>query len=229
MACLAASCLAAIPAAAGGDVAAVGRQEQGVDTVGRQDGGVDTVRIALDADGATVRHRIPNLGDRVTAWALRVPGQTLDVTGVVREGEALLEAELIGDVDAYRFDVESGAPIVITYRLAGRLERLPLFVPGGEARLTVAREFEEPHLVRITGPADRLDAIDTRTSLPRLERVSDDALEARLSSLPSFVRLVGRGPFTFGRTADAIALALILLGVWYAWRRMRARRAGPRG
>lgn len=188
-----------------------------------QEAAIDTVSIALEGSEATVRHRIPNLGDRVVALALRVPGQRLDVTGVVREGEALLDAVLTEESDAYRFEVESGAPIVVTYRVRGAPGRVPLFVPAGRAELTVAREFEEPHLIRVTGDPARLDEIDTATSLPRLGRVSEGALEARLSSLPSFVRLSDRGPFSFGRIADLVALAVILLGAWWAWRRMRRR------
>lgn len=192
-----------------------------------QDGALDTASIALEADGVLVRHRIPNLGDRVVALAIRVPEQRLDVTRVVREGRSLLDAGLTTEDDAYRFEVESGAPIVVEYRLSGSLDRIPLFVPAGRAELTVAREFEEPHLIRLTGPPERLAAIDTRTSLPRFERVSDGALEARLSSLPAFVRLSDRGPFSFGRVADMLALGLILLGAWWAWRRFRPRRTPP--
>lgn len=190
-----------------------------------QETAIDTVSIALEATEAIVRHRIPSRGDRVVALALRVPGQRLDVTSVVREGEALLDAVLTEEDEAHRFEVESGAPIVITYRVSGSLERIPLFVPGGSAELTVAREFEEPYLIRVTGPAERLDEIDTAVSLPRLERSAEGLLEARLSSLPSFVRLSDGGPFAFGRVADLIALAVILLGAGWAWHRLRPRPA----
>lgn len=189
-----------------------------------QESALDTVSIALEGTGAVVRHRIPTLDDRVAALALRVPGQRVEVTGLVREGEALLDASLTEEEGAYRFEVESGAPIVVAYRVTGALERIPLFVPAGRAELTVAREFEEPHLIRVTGSPGRLDEVDTAVSLPRFDRVSDGVLEARLSSLPTFVRLSERGPFTFGRVADLLALAAIVLGAWWAWHRLRPRR-----
>jgi len=188
---------------------------------------IDTVSVVLGGTDAVVRLRIPNLGERVAALALRVPGQRLEVTGVVREGESLLDATLTEEGDAYRFEVESGAPIVLAYRVSGDLARIPLFVPGGRAELTVAREFEEPFLIRVTGAPERLDEIDTATSLPRLDRVSDGVLEARVSSLPSFLRLSERGPFAFGRVADLLAIAAILLGAAWAWRRLGHRRPGP--
>jgi len=190
-----------------------------------QEEAVDTVSIALEGTEAIVRHRIPNLGDRVVALAIRVPGQSIEVRDVVREGRALLDAALSEEPDAYRFEVESGAPIVLAYRVSGELGRIPLFVPAGRAELTVAREFEEPYLIRVTGEPARLDEIDTATSLPRFERLNEGVLEARLSSLPSFVRLSGGGLLSFGRVADLLALAVILLGAWWAWRRLRRRRA----
>lgn len=191
-----------------------------------QDAPIDTVSIVLEDGGAIVRLRIPSDGERIMVAVPRLsPQQELDVTEVVREGEALLDATLTDEGDSYRFEVESGAPVVITYRVMGATERIPLFVPGGLAELTVASEFEEPYLIRITGPPDRLEAIDTAISLPRLERVSDGLLEARLSSLPSFVRLTDRDPFAFGRIADLLALAVILLGAAWAWHRLRRRRA----
>lgn len=189
-----------------------------------QEGAIDTVSITLEDTAAIVRQRIPNVGDRVVALALRHPGQRVDVTGVVREGEALLDATFTEEGDAYRFEVESGAPIVITYQVSGALGRIPLFVPGGIAELTVAEEFEEPYVIRVSGSRERLDEIDTAISLPRLDRVSDGLLEARLSSLPSFVRLSEGGPFAFGRVADVVALAAILLGAWWVWHRLRPRR-----
>lgn len=192
-----------------------------------QDEAVDTVSIALARTEALVRHRIPNLGDRVVALALRVPGQRLDVTGVIREGEALLDATLVEEEGAYRFEVESGAPIVVSYRVTGDLERIPLFVPGVSAELTVAREFLEPYLIRVTGDPARLDEIDTGIGLPRLDPAPDGALEARLSSLPSFVRLSRGGAFAFGRIADLLALGAILLGAVWAWRRLRSSRSPP--
>ena len=96
-----------------------------------------------------------------------------------------------------------------------------MFVRGGGAELTVAREVESPYLVRVTGPAEILGDIDPDTSMPRLAHASDGALEVRLSSIPSFVRLSTGGPFSFARMADAFALFLILLGAVTIFRRLR--------
>jgi len=182
---------------------------------------VDTVHVALEGDRAVVEVRVPNLGEDVEAFALRFPDQLIEVRSVLREGEALLDAALTREDGALRFVVTSGAPVTLRYEVSGRLARVPLFVPGGGAELTVAREVEEPFLVRVTGDAATLGTIDTGTSMPRFTRLPDGTLEVRLSSLPSFLRLSRGGPFSFSRIADALALGLIALGSWVALRKMR--------
>lgn len=189
---------------------------------------VDTVRVSLSPDRAVVELRIPNVGEVVEAHAMRFPGQTVDVTEVVREGQALLDALLTREDGALRFRVMSGAPIVVRYEVTGATERIPLFVPGGGAELTVAGEVEESVLVRVDGDPDALSRIDTDTSVPRFTRRPDGTLEAPLTSLPSFVRLSPGGPFSFPRIADALALVLIAIGVVLAVRKLRAANGGPR-
>jgi hypothetical protein len=186
---------------------------------------VDTVRVTLEPERAVVEVRVPNLGDVVEAFALRFPDQRVEVTDVLREGEALLDATLTREEGALRFAVTSGAPVTVRYDVRGPLRRIPLFVPGGRAELTVARGVEEPFMVRVTGDSAALAAIDTRTSMPRFTRLADGALEVRLSSLPSFLRLSRGGPFSFSRIADALALALIALGAAISFRRLRRRGA----
>jgi len=181
----------------------------------------DTVRVTLEGARAVVEVRVPNLDDAVEAFAIRFRDQRVEVTDVLREGEALLDATLTREEGALRFAVTSGAPVTIRYDVRGPLRRIPLFVPGGRAELTVARGVEEPFLVRVDGDAGALAAIDTRTSMPRFTRLPDGSLEVRLSSLPSFLRLSRGGPFSFARIADALALALIALGAALSFRRMR--------
>jgi len=183
---------------------------------------VDTARIRLEPDEAIVELRIPNTGGRVEAVAMALPGQTLAVLEVVREGVALLDATLTVSDQIYRFVVDSGAPVSVRYRITGGLDRIPLFVPSGGAELTVVREVVESHLVRLTGDAEWLDRIETETSMPRFER-TETGLEVRLSSLPSFVRLSAGGPGSFARLADAFALLLVVAAAGFAYRRLAPR------
>jgi len=197
---------------------------------------VDTVRVELTADAAIVFQRIPNADDLVEAVAIRIPGQSIHVTDVVAGGEALLDATLTAEDGALRFAVASGVPVTLRYEVTGPQERIPLFVSGGGAVLTVARGVEHPHLIEVSGLESRVETIDPETSMPRFERAArteggqggqreegaaGGALEVRLSSLPSFVRLSHGGALSFARLADAAALALILLGAIVAYRRLR--------
>lgn len=182
---------------------------------------VDTVHIHLEGDGALVRHGVPSAVGVIEAYALRMPGQDLTLTGVAR-ASGPVEYTLIEQGAALRIAVASLADITVQYRVEGERERVPLFVPGGGAVVTVAHGLEEPFLVRVTGADGSLDDIDTATSMPRFIRAADGALEVRLSSLPSFVRLSRGGPLSFSRLADVAALLLILAGAMFAYRRLRA-------
>jgi hypothetical protein len=182
---------------------------------------VDTVHIELGGDGATVELRIPSAMGVVEAYAIRMPGQTLSLTDVMVADEPIRHTR-IEESGALRIAVASSADVTVRYRVEESRERIPLFVPGGGAVVTVARGLEEPHLIRITGEAVTLAAIDTETSMPRFRRLSDGTLEVRLSSLPSFVRLSGGGIGSFARMADAAALLLIALGALFAYRKIRA-------
>jgi hypothetical protein len=182
---------------------------------------IDTVSITMDGTGANVEQGIPSALGVIEAYAIRLPGQTLTVTEVVAEG-GRLDPSLFDADGAVRIGVASLADVVLRYRIEGALERIPLFVSGGGAVVTVAHGLEEPYLIRLTAAAETLREIDTDTSMPRFVRTADGGLEARLSSLPSFVRLSSGGPFSFARIADAVALLMILGGAAFAFRRLRA-------
>lgn len=183
---------------------------------------IDTVHVRLTPDGAEVTQRLLPEGASIGAFAIRFDDQELQVLEVVREGESLLDATLTPTAGAYALDVASGAPIRVRYALSGQTDRIPLFVAGGRAELTVARGVEAPYMVQIRGSAERLAAIDLRTSLPRFEANGSGVLEARLSSIPSLVRLSSTGAFTFTRIADLMALLLIGAGVIWAVMKLRA-------
>lgn len=190
----------------------------------------DTVTLALSGDEVVVEQRLAAEGGQVRAFAIRLPGQSLDVLDVVREGERLLDARLTWTERAYVFAVESGAPVVIRYALTGGLDRLPLFVSGGRREVTVARDVELPVQIRLTGSARTLSSIELATSLPRFRPAEDGALEAALSSVPALVRLSPGGATSFSRLADAAAIGLILLGLGWALRAgMKARAAADSG
>ncbi len=182
---------------------------------------VDTVRIELGGEGATVELSIPSATGVVEAYAIRIPGQTLSLMEVLSVDEPIRHT-LIEESGATRIAVASSADVTVRYRVEGSRERIPLFVPGGGAEVTVARELEAPYLLRLTGDAGTLAAIDTETSMPRFERLSDGTLEVRLSSVPSFVRLSNGGPFSFARLADAGVLLLVVAGALVAYRKIRA-------
>ena len=172
--------------------------------------------------GAEVTQRLMPEGESIGAYAIRFDGQALKVLDVVREGQSLLDATLTPTSGAYELDVVSGAPVRVRFSITGDAERIPLFVAGGSAELTVARGVEAPYLLRIQGPRERLAAIDLETSLPRFEVNGSGVLDARLSSIPSLIRLSPRGAFTFTRIADIVALVLILSGALWAFLKLRA-------
>ncbi|MFV1987302.1 MAG: hypothetical protein ACC682_08465 [Gemmatimonadota bacterium] len=181
----------------------------------------DTAHVVLGGNVTTVELRVPSVIGVVEAYAIRLPGQTLSLTEV-RGAAGPIEYTLIDERGALRIAVASSADITVRYRVEGDRERIPLFVPGGGAEVTVARELEEPYLIRLTGDTGTLAGIDTETSMPRFRRLSDGTLEVRLSSLPSFIRLSGGGPLSFARLADVAALLLIALGALLAYRKIRS-------
>ncbi|MDX1395903.1 MAG: hypothetical protein R3195_16080, partial [Gemmatimonadota bacterium] len=179
---------------------------------------VDTVRIELTADGATIEHIVPSVVGVIEAYAIRIPGQTLTVIDAARRGGGPVDPALIDHEGALRLAVASSDDVIVRYRVDGAVDRIPLFVPGGGAVVTVARALDEPWLIRVTGV--RTDGVDTPASLPRFVSLDDGALEARLASLPSFVRLSGGGAFSFARLADAAAVLLVVCGGIVAFRRV---------
>ncbi len=183
----------------------------------------DTVVVTLGDGLAEIHQRLTPEGGAVRAFAIRLEGQTLDVTEVVGEGQSLLDVVLTATEHAHELYIVSDAPISLRYVVRGSLDRIPLFVKGGRAELTVTRGVEAPYLVRIEGPADELAALDLDTSLPRFVISDAGQPEVALSSVPSLVRLSKGGPFSFTRIADSIVLILILAGMVLAWRAGRAR------
>jgi len=181
---------------------------------------VDTVRIDLAGDEAVVQQVIPHALGVIEAYAMRVPGQTLTILDVLGD-RGPLEHTLVEAEGTTRIAVASLSDVLVRYRVAGPLERVPLFVRGGGAVVTVAHEVAEPYLIRVTANDDRLEGVDTDTSMPRFGRSEDGVLEVRLSSVPSFVRISSGGPFSFARLADVMALLLILCGSLFAFKRLR--------
>ena len=168
--------------------------------------------VTLRENGAEVRQRLVPVGGIVRAFAIRFDHQSLELTGVTGEGDSPLNASLTANGNPYQLNVESRVPIILRFSLTGSVERIPLFVAGGRAELTVVREVEAPYLIRIEGPGDQLATIDLSTSLPRFTLTESGDLEVALSSVPALLRLAGGGAFTFTRIADLVALVLIALG-----------------
>ncbi len=186
-----------------------------------QTASVDTVSVRLAPDAAIVTLEVPPVGGVIEALALMQPGQTVDVTDVIGASGSV-EFTLVEDGSVTRLAVPSSSPVTVRYRVTGDRERIPLFVPGGGAAVTVAREVESPFLIRIVGDAEALRSVDPETSMPRMTRAADGSLEVRLSSIPALVRVSTGGPFSFARMADAAALFLILFGAVVIFRRLRS-------
>ena len=186
-----------------------------------QGAAVDTVSLGLAGSAVEVELEVPSVDGVVRAFALVQPGQSLNVDSVTNaSGPVEFTVFEVGSVT--RLAVPSSSPVRVRYRVTGDRERVPLFVPGGGAAVTVARSVEAPYLIRLSGSDDVLAAIDPETSMPRLSRASDGALVVRLSSVPSLVRISRGGPFSFARVADAFALFLVLFGAVVIFRRVRA-------
>ena len=184
----------------------------------------DTVVVTLLENGAEVRQQLVSSEDLLEAYAIRFDDQHLEIVEVVDEGHNILGETLTETSGHYELTLENRTPITIRFLVTGSVERIPLFVTGGRAELTVVREVETPYLIRIRGSSDRLSMIDLPTSLPRFSLTDSGDLEVELSSVPALLRLAGRGAFTFSRIADLIALVLIVLGAGYALRIGRVRR-----
>jgi len=183
----------------------------------------DTVFVRLDADGAAhVRQRLQPEDGAVQAFAIRIEHQTLSLPDA--------DAAVTRVDGAYRIDAVSDAPVVVSYTVRnpvrGRLDRIPLFVAGREAEQTVVQEVTAPWLIRLEGDPDVLDALDLSTTLPRFVRAGDDVVTATLSSVPGLLRLSRGGALSFARIADAVVLALLLVGAIWTWRNARVRREG---
>ena len=193
----------------------------------------DTVFVRLDADGAAhVRQGLLPEDGAVRAFAIRIEHQTLSLAEMERGGAPLpvADAALTAVDGAYRIDVASDAPVVVSYTVRnpvrGRLDRVPFFVAGREAEETVVQDVTAPWLIRLEGDPDVLDALDLSTSLPRFVRAGDDVVTATLSSVPGMLRLSRGGALSFARIADFAVLALLLTGAIWTWRNARVRRGG---
>ncbi|WP_419164427.1 hypothetical protein [Candidatus Palauibacter sp.] len=191
----------------------------------------DTVFVELGEGAAHIRQSLAPVDGVVQAVAMRLDEQTLALTGAARGGEALPDADVGLTADgAYRIEVASTAPVLVTYTVRGRVDRIPLFVAGGRAEQTVVHDVEAPWLIRVEGDPAVLDALDLSTSLPRFTRAGDGAVTAALSSVPGLLRLSRGGALSFARVADFVVLALLLTGAILTWRSARASRergAGP--
>lgn len=182
---------------------------------------VDTVAVSLTASAVIVDLEVPPVDGVVEAYALFQPGQALDIISVTN-ASGPVEFTVIDDESVARLAVPSSSGVRVRYRVTGDAERVPLFVPGGGAVVTVARAVDAPYLVRLTGAPELIADVDPETSMPRMSRAPDGSLEVRLSSVPSLVRISRGGPFSFARMADAFALFLVLFGAVVIFRRLKA-------
>jgi hypothetical protein len=177
---------------------------------------MDTVVIRLGPDAATVTQRVPALDGAVEAHAIRLEGQDLRLEDAGVAGQPISNPDLGLLPGAYHLQVANNEPVDLTYRVTGRLDRIPLFVSSPAARMASG-----PVTLRVEPAPESSTAFDLGTSLPRFQRSSEGALIANLSSTPTFVRLDESGRLSFARAADLVVVALILLAAVWAWRAAR--------
>jgi hypothetical protein len=178
------------------------------------------VVIRLGPDAADITQRVPALDGTVEAHAIRLDGQYLELVYAGVAGEPVSDPDLGLLPGAYHLQVAEDAPIDLRYRVTGRLDRIPLFVPSPEAQMAAGLVT-----LRVELAPDSASSLDLGTSLPRFQRNAEGALVASLSSVPTFVRLDASGGLSFARAADLAAVALLLLAAVWAWRTARRSEA----
>lgn len=180
---------------------------------------VDTIVVRFGAGIATVTQRLAPHDGVVEAHAMRLAGQWLYIERTASRGPVSGQG-LEPLPGAYHLRLTGEAPVDLQYRVAGRLDRVPLFVAPPDAQLA-----STPVTLRVELPSDSPQRLDLATSLPRLSRTSEGTLTATLPSTPSFVRLDAAGGLSFARAADLAVVLLILTAAVWAWR--TARRSNP--
>lgn len=168
--------------------------------------------------------------------AFRLRGQRLEAEAGGQEGGAdggphppavtglpgLWRVRLAGEASGAAGETEAGTGgAELRYRVVGRIDRIPLFVPASRTLSTGGR------FTIVVRNAPR--GLDPSSAFPRFESDGEGALVARPSELPGFVQLPRAGaPLGVGTAADA-GVALSLLAGLGGWALLRRRtRAGPR-
>lgn len=191
----------------------------------------DTARV--EAEYRFAREETPPESRFRGFTALRLRGQTLRIEGsgarpALTALPGLWRVRLIQRVQGAREGSDSSMArgphgAELRYRLVGRIDRIPLFVPVSRTLSTGGRFTI---VVRNAPPG-----LDPGSAFPRFELDGEGALVARPSELPGFVQLPRAGaPLGIGTAADAgVALSLLAgLGGW-ALLRHRTRAGSPRG
>ena len=181
-----------------------------------------TVEIELADTTAAVRavYHAANLPDSSLRFVLmRIDGQTVTMVDGAAPAPAPALSRTIGTLEfAIPVPPDGRVETHVEYRVAGDLNRIPVFVPNvptdpGNSRVEL----------RVRGYTN---AAALRDAFPRF--VADGGtMISRPDNLPSFVLLpTGTGLWT-NRVADAFVLVLVVVGslVWYR----RQRRVGAAG
>jgi hypothetical protein len=179
------------------------------------------IRVSLAGDTARVEasYRLVGGDQPVRFTAPRLGGQSVALEP---------PAALVARPGLWRVDVAAVASgrgrVDLTYRVDGRADRIPLFVPDVPA---------DPEASSITilvrgAPAD----LDPDAAFPRLLSSGRGLLVARPSQLPDVLHLPARAGRYVERLADVGAVFLVLLGLagWAAlgWRARRRSAAAAR-
>ncbi len=177
-----------------------------------------TVEIELADTTAAVRavYHAANLSDSSLRFVLmRIDGQTVTMT----DGADLALSRTDGSLE-FVISVPPGGRVEthVEYRVAGDLNRIPVFVPN------VATDPRNSRVeLRVRGYSN---TAALRDAFPRF--VADGGtMISRPDNIPSFVLLPAGTGLSTNRAADVFVLVLVVVGslMWYL-RQLRVRAAG---
>ena len=213
------------------DASDVESPREAVDVEGRLDSAKIEIRLQDGTVTVQARYRLTPGGEPLDFTTLRFEGQTVSLLSA--EGNSPISSEEIANPEEDASpEPTSGAPplelrtapgltrlrgtagpsgeIRFAYRVTGRLERIPIFVPPWP---TVSAD--ERVEIRVLGLKQGGE------SFPELVDRHDGSFQAQLSNVPSFVRLPATGrSLPLNRAFDALVIAVALLGAGF-WLRQR--------
>jgi len=180
------------------------------------------LRIAVSGTEAVVEAEYVVAGaGSLELLVLRMKGQTIALEHAVLDGQPLMVEEMEAAIRLRAAGPPHGGAVRVRYRLAGRLARIPLFVPSAPTQ-------PPSRAVRITVTGLEAGRAAVHTA-PRFTRDPGGAFVARGEHVPSMVALVADpAELPVPRIAELVVIAVAIggTGLWVA-RLARGRRREP--